>query len=100
VPRRATGPAAVEGGIPPSCTATAPTHTQVLGLKLFAPLKLMGPYKPRGAKSYQVKGVSRLDHGMITAKPARSLCRSAVRLTAVRNPQAWRVPVIQITIIL
>jgi len=63
-------------------------------------LKLLGPYKPIGAKSYRVKGVSRLDHEEITAEPENRLSRSAVSLTRSRNPKPRRVGVIQITIIL
>ena len=69
-------------------------------LKLFAPLKLFGPYKPIGAKSYRAKGVSRLDHEKITAKPVNRLSRSTAGLTRPRNPKPRRVAVIQITVIL
>jgi len=44
--------------------------------------------------------VSRTDHGKITGEPENRLCRSAARLTRVRNPQARPLAVIQITIIL
>ena len=41
--------------------------------------------------------VSRTDHGKITGEPENGLCRSAARLTRVRNPQARPLAVIQIT---
>jgi len=63
-------------------------------------LKLPGPYKPLGAKSYRVKGVSRSDHEKITTEPENRLSRSAAGLTRPRNPKPRRVTVIQITVIL
>ena len=63
-------------------------------------MKLMGPYKHGDAKSYQVKGVSRLDHRMVTAERRGGLRRSAMGLAALRNPQLPPVTVTQITIIL
>jgi hypothetical protein len=96
-----TGPAAVESGNPPSGSVSAPTHTQVLGFEIILlRLKLFGPYKAIGAKSYRVKGVSRLDHGKVTTEPENRLCRSAKGLTGVRNPQLRRVIVTQITVFL
>jgi hypothetical protein len=69
-------------------------------LKLFAPLKPFGPYKPIGVKSYRAKSGSRLDHGQITAEVENGPPRSDTDLTRMRNSGPGRVAVTQITAIL
>jgi hypothetical protein len=100
MPRREQGPAAVESETHLLVLCQPRLTRRFLVLKLFAPFEAVGTVQTIGAKSYRVKGVSRLDHGKITTEPVNRLCRSPMGLTAVRNPQLPRVDVIQITVFL
>ena len=66
-----------------------PTHTQVRGFEIICPFfEPSGTYKPRFAKSYRVKGLSRLDHGQITV--ARDLGhRRSPRRVVFSDPRSW-----------